>query len=253
MFRWTFPLLSLLLRAQALAQGFVPCMPYGGAQAVNGLVDQELHFPQEELEQGLKGSVFLIFSVMEDGALRDLRVWRGLTPACDAEALRIGALVRWHPATVGGVAHAAEHYLEIPFDAKRHLRRMEVRTCTQGFRTPVDSGLTIHVPSGVDEQPVPLVPNGLKGLPTYIAGNLRYPEDAYKRDLQGTVRLDFVVEPSGSISNLRALDELGGGCNEEAMRLVRSICWSPAVRDGRRVRCVQHLSIRFHIPPRTER
>ncbi len=99
---------------------------------------------------------------------------------------------------------------------------------------------------------MPMVPNGLKGLPAHIAANLHYPGDAYKRDLQGTVRLDFVVEPSGSISNLRALDELGGGCNEEAMRLVRSICWAPAVRDGHRVRCVQQLSIRFHIPPRTD-
>jgi hypothetical protein len=151
MLRLAVPLFATLVSLRLMAQGFVPCTPYGGAQAVAGLVEQELRFPPAELEQGRKGSVHLIFSVMADGELRDLRVWRGLTPACDAEALRIGALVRWHPATVGGVAHAAEHFLEVPFDAKRHRRRLEARACTRGFSTPADSGLVIHTPHTVQE------------------------------------------------------------------------------------------------------
>src|SRR5512135_2740642 len=115
MSRVTALVIGSLLVPTAAAQGFVPCMPYGGDQAVRGLLDQELRFPAAELEQGLRGSSVLI--------------WRSLTPACDAEALRIGGLVRWHPATVGGLPHAAEHYLEVPFDAKRYLRHMGTRHC----------------------------------------------------------------------------------------------------------------------------
>ncbi|MBL8002328.1 MAG: TonB family protein [Flavobacteriales bacterium] len=253
MFRPVLTLLLALSSCLLRAQGFVPCAPYGGEQAVEALFEQELCFPQADLERQLKGSVYLIFSVMADGEVRDLRVWRPLTPACDAEALRLGRLVRWHPALLGDEPRAAEHYLEVPFDAKRYLRQQEVRRCLGGYRSLADSSLRIHTPGTVHTPPSPMIPDGTKGLPAYIAANLRYPEAAYKRDLQGTVRLDFVIEPSGSVSNLRALDEVGGGCNAEAMRLVRSICWSPATFEGRRVRCVQQLTIRFQIPARLDR
>ena len=85
-------------------------------------IEQELRFPQTDLQEGVKGSSVLIFRVNANGELVDLRIWRPLTPACDAEALRIGKLVRWHPATVAGTPNDAEHYLEVPFDAKRYMK-----------------------------------------------------------------------------------------------------------------------------------
>jgi len=243
-------LCAVLFARLLCAQGFAPCRPYGGDQAVKAFIEQELRFPQAELDQRVKGSVFLIFSVMANGELRDLRIWRPLTPGCDAEALRIGKMVRWHPATVADTPHDAEHYLEVPFDAKRYLRNMETRRCLGGYRTTADSSLSIHDPRQVEVPPTPDIPGGMQGLSTYMNGHLRYPESAYKRDLQGTVKLEFVVETSGSVSNLRAFDELGGGCTEEAMRLVRQMCWSPAVKDGRRVRCTQRVEIQFKLVPR---
>ncbi len=253
MFRSTLLSGLTLMASCAWAQGFQPCVPYGGDQAVKGLVEQEMHFPPTELDQGLKGSVVLIFSVMADGTLQDLRIWRSLTPACDEEALRLGRLVRWHPALLAGTPCAAEHYLEIPFDAKRYTRNRESAKCLGGFRNLADSSLAIAAPTQVEAQPVPRIEGGLKALPAYMNAHLRYPEAAYRVDIQGVVRLEFVVETSGSISNLRAMDELGGGCTEEAMRLVRSICWDPAVRNGRRVRCSQRVEIQFRIAPAIDR
>jgi protein TonB len=236
----------MLLRAQS----FKPCSPFGGEPAVKTFLEQEMRFPEAELEKGTKGSVFLIFSVMSTGDLRDLRIWRSLTPACDAEALRLGRLVRWHPATVADTPNDAEHYLEVPFDPKRYMRAMEARRCLVDTRTTADTSLNIADHLHVEVQPTPDVPGGMKGLPTYMGANLRYPESAYKRDLQGTVKLDFVVETSGNISNMRATEELGGGCTEEAMRLVRTMCWRPAEKNGQRVRCTQHVEIQFKLVPR---
>lgn len=253
MFRSTLLSGLMLMVSPAWAQGFQPCAPYGGDQAVKGFVEQEMRFPAAELEQGMKGSVVLIFSVMADGTLQDLRIWRSLTPSCDLEALRLGWLVRWHPAMLGGTPHAAEHYLEIPFDAKRYARSREAERCIGGYRTLADSSLSISVPTQVDTPPVPRIEGGLKALPAYMNAHLHYPEPAYKLDLQGVVRLEFVVETSGSVSNLRALNELGGGCTEEAMRLVRSICWDPAVKGGLRVRCTQRVEILFRLAPSTVR
>ncbi len=246
---WRAPVfaLSLLVSLNVLPQAFMPCAPYGGDEAVKWFIEQELRFPQTDLQEGVKGSSVLIFRVNANGELVDLRIWRPLTPACDAEALRIGKLVRWHPATVAGTPNDAEHYLEVPFDAKRYMKLQKERKCASLAPEPIEDELTLYEPKQVSTPPTPEIPNGMKGLPTYINAHLRYPEVAYKRDLQGTVRMEFVVERSGHVSNLRAIDALGGGCTEEALRQVREICWKPAEKDGKRVRCTQIVQIDFRL------
>jgi protein TonB len=66
--------------------------------------------------------------------------------------------------------------------------------------------------------------------------------------LEGEVMIDFVVEPSGSLSNLHALKDVGGGCTDEALRLLQSTPWAPAVLNGERVRSSMQVSIQFKLP-----
>lgn len=244
-------LLGLATLDLAGQSGFVPCMPFGGQAAVDALFERELVFPEDALNEGVDGTSTLIFVVDADGTVHDLRVWQPLSPSCDAEALRLARLVRWHPATLDGQPRAAEHYLKVPFDPKHYRKWLKSRgaLCPPLAPAPVDRSGAILGRNDVDSLPSPILPGGSKSLPAHIVQNLRYPQDAYRRDLQGTVRLEFIVETSGSISNLRALDELGAGCTDEAMRLIRSLCWEPAVKDGKRVRGTQVISIDFRIAP----
>lgn len=237
------------LFAQSNQPAFVPCVPYGGQAAVDLLFERELIFPEDALQEGIDGISTLIFTVDADGSVRDLRVWQPLSPSCDAEALRLAKLIRWHAATLAGEARAAEHYLKVPFDPKQYKRWLKIRShlCATIKDGEADVSGKIHSRAEVDSLPRPLIPNGIKGLPKYLGDNLRYPPDAFKRDLQGLVRIEFVVEPSGSLSNMRALDELGGGCTEEAIRLINAACWRPAIKDGKRVRGTMEVSINFRI------
>lgn len=241
--------LMALAAGMSAQTGFVPCMPFGGQAAVDALFERELQFPEDALNEGVDGVSTLIFIVDADGAVRELRIWQPLSPSCDAEALRLARLVRWHPATVDGQPRAAEHYLKVPFEQKLYRKWLKARgaLCAPLPLAPTDPSGAILGRNEVDSLPEPLLPGGSKSLPAYLVQNLRYPPDAYRRDLQGTVRLEFVVEPSGSLSNLRALDELGAGCTDEAMRLIRSLCWKPAVKNGVRVRGTQVISIDFRI------
>jgi protein TonB len=77
---------------------------------------------------------------------------------------------------------------------------------------------------------------------------MRYPPEAFRYSLDGTVRLEFVVEPSGTLSNLHAIEDVGGGCTDEAMRLVQKIQWLPGQKAGQRVRSILQVSIRFDLP-----
>ena len=240
--------LSLGARAQDKS-AFLPCQPYGGQAAVDALFERELVFPDDAMKEGINGTSTLIFIVGAEGTVRDLRVWQPLSPSCDAEALRLARLIRWHPASMGGVQRDAEHYLKVPFDPKQYKKWLKARsaTCTAISHGTADTSLRIFARNELDSLPRPMIPNGIKGLPKYLTEYMRYPPDAFKRDLQGTVKLDFVVEPTGTLSNMRAIDELGGGCTEEAIRLIQSICWRPAVKNGQRVRATMEVSIAFRI------
>ena len=240
-----------MLCLAAPAQSFLPPEPYGGADAVKWLLEQELHFPLEALTANVESAVTIGFTVQADGSVTGIHVALPLRADCDAEALRIAKLVRWHPASVGGSAMNTEHSLQVPFSAKRfrkaHSKDKVVVHSFDAIAADVSGGL--FEGRELDTLATPIIEHGLRGLPTYLGANLRYPEEAFRRDIQGKVALEFVVETSGSVSNLRAVENLGGGCDEEAMRLIRTIAWRPAFRKGQRVRSLMKLDIQFRLDP----
>ena len=237
----------------ALGQTFIACEPYGGKGDVKAFLENELRFPPEDLARDVKGESVLIFTVTREGKVTDLRVWRSLTPECDREALRLAALVRWHPGLMSGVPVDAEHYLKVPFNARRYHKQHAagVRCPAEADRPPADPDPGIHSYADLDTNAAPIIPGGLAGIDRYFAENMTYPPDAAKRDIQGVVELEFVVERSGNVSNLWAVRDLGGGCGEEAKKVIRSICWTPAVKNGLRVRSVLRVTLTFKLVTRT--
>lgn len=245
-------LLSALLVPMVLhAQGFAQPEPYGGADAVRWMLEQEMRFPEEALAAGVESEVAVAFDVLADGTTRNMRVTVPLRPDCDAEALRLVRLIRWRPASSGGTAFDTDHSILIPFSAKRYRKaHAKAPACTRpAFTVTADPSGRLFTEREVDTLAMPLIDKGLRGLPAYLAANLHYPQEAYRRDIQGKVTIEFVVETSGNLSNVRALEFLGAGCDDEAMRLVRSICWKPAIDNGQRVRCIMRLDIQFRLDP----
>lgn len=211
------------------------------------LFRQELRYPPEAVAEG---DVLLFLGVLADGTVSELRVWRSLDPACDAEALRVARMIRWHPATMAGEQVGAEHYLVVPFRRKRIKRWTTERRRPEDtvFVLPADTGLFIHPADKVDRPAQPALDEGWAGLGGYLGAHMAYPPDALRRDIDGVVEVEFVVEPSGTLSNMRAVRELGAGCNEEAFRLVSGIGWIPAVHQGSRVRTAARVRMRFRLP-----
>lgn len=238
----------LSFRLIATAQSFLPPEPFGGEQSVKWLMEQELRIPEDQLAANVEGTVELTFTVRADGSMKDVRVTRSMGPVLDAEVLRVARLLRWHPASVGGSALDTERKLEVPISSKRYRKaRSKASSASQAFLAfPADSSGEVLL-RGTDSLAAPQIPKGLRGLPTYLGENLRYPEDARRRDMQGKVGIEFVVEVSGSVSNLRTVEALGAGCDEEAMRLIRTIAWKPAFKSGKRVRSVMKMDIQFRL------
>ena len=96
----------------------------------------------------------------------------------------------------------------------------------------------------VEDQPG--FPGGDGALMQYLQQNLRYPTMAREAGIQGTVFVTFVVERDGSISDVRILRGVGGGLDEEAVRVVRGMPrWTPGRQRGQAVRVQFNLPIRF--------
>jgi protein TonB len=226
------------------------CMAVGGKPALDKLFEQELQFPAVALEAGIKGEVVITIHLQPDGAVKDVAVGRSLSPECDVEALRLIRMVRWKPTTAGELCAGKDHYLAVPFDPAKYKRWTKGRHARTNavFQLPADTANTVYQAKQLDGLVAPEIPNGMQGLPRYIADHMKYPPEAYRYSIDGTVRLEFVVEPTGTLSNMQVIEDVGGGCTDEAMRLIHRMAWLPGQKAGKRVRSLLQVSIRFDLP-----
>ena len=89
---------------------------------------------------------------------------------------------------------------------------------------------------------------GIEGLYKYMAQNIHYPEQAKADNIQGRVMVRFVVEADGSVSNAEVVRGIGGGCDEEALRVVQSMPnWKPGMVKGEAVRVNYNIPITFQL------
>ena len=84
---------------------------------------------------------------------------------------------------------------------------------------------------------VTTMPKAPYNLMKYLSDNIRYPDSARKNNITGRVVMQFVVAEDGSITDCHVLHGIGGGCDEEALRVIRNMPrWNPGMHDGRAVR-----------------
>jgi TonB family protein len=98
----------------------------------------------------------------------------------------------------------------------------------------------------VEQQPNP--PGGMSGWNQYLATNLQYPFEARRKGIEGTVIVVFEIYTDGSIRNVEILRGIGGGADQEAIRVVQnSPRWEPGRQRGRAVNTRMRLPIRFKL------
>lgn len=112
-----------------------------------------------------------------------------------------------------------------------------------GTGTGDDTGLA----GAVDVHP--RFPGGDQARLYFLRQRVRYPESAIKNSIQGIVMVTFIVEVDGSISNVEVKNKIGGGLDEEAIRVAKEMPrWDPGKRNGKAVRVIVRMPIIFKIP-----
>lgn len=98
---------------------------------------------------------------------------------------------------------------------------------------------------------VPQFPGGEQALAKFIYTNMHYPDKAQILGITGLVKVQFDVLANGKILNARLLNDIGGGCGTEAMRLVSLMPnWKPGIINGKPASISVTLPIMFDLRER---
>lgn len=93
---------------------------------------------------------------------------------------------------------------------------------------------------------LPEFPGGEAAFGKYLSNTIRYPPVAKENNTQGRVIVSFVVEKDGSLTDIKVLRDIGGGCGPEAIRVLqKSPHWKPGIQNGKAVRVAYTMPINF--------
>lgn len=199
----------------------------GGMDSLIAFLGSNISYPDEAKKQGIEGKVFVDFVIDKEGSVREVSAKNKIGYGCDEEAVRVISLMpEWKPGYKDGKAVNVSYTIPISFKLDGNKDK--------------DSVFAV-----VKEMPE--FPGGTNALIQYLGANIKYPEQAKKDSIQGRVFVNFIVEKDGKIGEVKVLRGIGGGCDEETVRVVSSMPdWTPG-RDenGKVVRVSYNLPVKF--------
>ncbi len=244
--RLIIALAAITIGLQMKAQITAP-EPVAGHALTKEYITQNLVYPGADLEQGISGKVVVGFHVDAQGNANHYAVKSSFSEAASAVALHLVKTILWRPALNIGVPIEYDTDYEVDFNAKsykRYWKRHE--RLSVPLTLEADTSYKIYDYKQLEEVAKPYFADG-SNMANYIFHNLKFPAEAKEREIQGTVRLSFVVETDGSVSNIVVVNSVGGGCDNEAVRLLQETIWIPAEKNGKYVRSNNMQDITFSI------
>ena len=77
---------------------------------------------------------------------------------------------------------------------------------------------------------------------------MKYPAIARENGIEGVVYVGFVVGKDGSIRDVQVKRGIAGGCNEEAIRVIKLMPnWNPGKQNGKAVSVAFTIPVKFKL------
>jgi TonB family protein len=96
----------------------------------------------------------------------------------------------------------------------------------------------------------PEYPGGKEAFRQYVKEHLVYPEEAREKRIEGIVYLHAEIDDNGTVRDVEVEKGIGGGCDEEAVRLIRNVRFGKVKNRGVRLKTRQKFRIQFKLPVR---
>jgi protein TonB len=89
---------------------------------------------------------------------------------------------------------------------------------------------------------------GMTAFLKWVGENMKYPAQARRMGIEGKVFVQFVVDKDGSLKDIKVLRGIGGGCDEEAIKVLQKAAkWTPGKQRGKAVKQRMSLPITFKL------
>lgn len=215
-------------------------------QEFKSFLELEMQYPEDALKSKEQGKVKLEFIVDSSGHIKQIEVIQSVSEKVDKEAIRLLKHIQYKPAFIGGRFINSSCIVTIPFKVKKYLKACKVRGYEQiNINSPVDSGFKVYKAGKVEHIPEPVFNKESINLSKFISEQMEYPETAFNQNISGTVKLEFIVEKSGNATHIKIMDAVGGGCDQEAIRILKLLKWKPGIKNKKAVRTKMTLDFTF--------
>lgn len=208
-------------------------------------VAKNVKYPQEAKDKEIDGRVFVSFVVEKDGSVNEVKVMRGIGGGCDEEAVRVvKGMPKWKPGKMKGEPVRVSYMMPINFKLSdgQPAKPSKKADANNPNMKPDKNGVYQIV------EEMPQYPGGEQALLKYVSDNITYPQEAKDKEIQGRVFVSFVIEKDGSVNEVKVLRSIGGGCDEEAVRVIKGMPkWKPGKQEGKPVRVSYMMPINFKL------
>lgn len=214
-----------------------PLFP-GGTAAMAKYVAENIRYPQSE---SVTAIIDVKFDVDVDGTVSKVRVVTPFKKAFDEEAVRvIKSMPNWIAAK-GNLQKSLSLSVSILFSKSEGSRLVENKT--HQYESPrIIDGEDVFIVAEV----MPEYPGGDEALRHFLASEVKYPESAIKKGIQGKVFVSFIIDRNGDVRDARIAKGINKALDEEALRVVRSMPkWSPGSQRGNNVAVAYTVPINF--------
>jgi TonB family protein len=202
--------------------------PGDGVTTPTVVKDVKPNYTPDAMRRRVQGLVGLSCVVRADGNVGECRVTRPLDAELDQEALRVAKQWQFKPGTKDGKPVAVEVSIDMSFT----MRDKQAPRTKQGAENP-----PVYRPgaAGVSS---PVVIREVKP---------NYPEDVKKEGIQGMVELEGIVQPDGTIKDIRVTKSLDARLDREAIEALTQWRFRPGQKDGTNVRVLVLVEITFSV------
>lgn len=128
-----------------------------------------------------------------------------------------------------GIEMPFELYLNDGLDTKNNSESVSYNSQQTGYDEKTKEPSLTH-----DRNPE--FPGGMSNLKKYISENIIYPTVAQENGISGNVRVSYIINEDGSISDVKVIESIDPYLDKEAVRVISSMPkWSPGIKDGQYV------------------
>ncbi len=241
----------LFFSVSAFAQyyEFRPVENFGGKTQLADFLSREMIYPEEAMQEKIEGTVVIQCVVDKTGKVSDVAISQSVSNDLDKEAIRLFRFLLWEPAQLRGNPIDSQTTLEVEFSLKKYMRHLKKQGNRQDSwpELTADTSFHIYKSAQLKNPPRPVYSQSGMKFGDFVQQNMVYPATALKQSISGTVEVFFVVETSGRVSNIKLLKSVSGGCNEEAIRLLKLLKWKPGIHNDMAVRTEMVLQISFNL------